>query len=206
MSNLALERALTEIQFTISQCRPDPEMVIARYGAGILGHYQIWTSYTLPWVRDEKARYILTENIRQEMQDNHIQLLSDFIDGSGVTITNDAKNAVKETIAKIYESFSNVTLAGLGGIALLTLLENALIVGIPTLGRCGEALNCDKMAYIRVHNAANKARAEALREALEREYKLGYSVADRTKMDYMIMLGTRLMRTIFRDNTQTATS
>ncbi|MBP6943010.1 MAG: iron-containing redox enzyme family protein [Candidatus Buchananbacteria bacterium] len=151
-----------------------PIDAIARYTLAFAGPFTDLLGKTGPWVRHERARYAISDNLRCEQSEDHVGMLFEFADACGVTFTHEHHRAIAQEMQALRNLMRNVNTAGLSGLTVLTLLENISEVFIPELERAAVALSVANLTYTQVHGVADQEHSNAFTIALEAELGCGY--------------------------------
>ncbi len=162
------------MQGIIESSSSDDATILQRYLLAISGNFTSWMGKTIPWVRHEKARYILTENLRCEIERDHFGLLL------GATLgvkQNLSPMDVKDTylaVRGVHSLFSPVAEAGYVGLHVCWLLEHMSLVFIPDLRARAERLGVSALEYFDVHGEKDIDHERLLHEAILCENGMGY--------------------------------
>lgn len=169
--------------------------LIANYTAAIAINFTDWMGKTLPWVRHELSRLVITDNLRCETVEDHATMLEKFAEHCNATPTAMSYSQVQFGVRLIRGLFHTPYFAGLSGIALMALLENTSRDFIPVLGQVAEELGClpKHQQYISVHGEADIAHSEQFLRALEAEASMGYGDALVVKTLRMVESSTRVL-------------
>ncbi len=142
--------------------RRNRSRLVGRYAAAFAAEFQAWIGATYPFVRSERARFVLAKHIRSEFRNNHIGLLHDFaqqFDASNPRPQD--RDWVSAHLDDVRRLFNNSrSCCGLRGLAALTLLENASRVFIPVLEAAATKSGFDRHDYTRMHGEADEADIE----------------------------------------------
>jgi len=160
------------IRAIVSNSSASPRDVLARYTAAFAVNFTDWIGKTIPWVRHERARFVLIDNLRCEMEDDHIDMLWKFSRSCGAQPDGKDYAWTFNSVAKIRTLFSQASLAGIHGLSLCTLLENVSREFIPDLATRASDLGCANFMYTDAHGEADVKHGEALLVALFEEMKM----------------------------------
>lgn len=148
--------------------------VISRYTAAIAVNFTDWLGKTFPWVRHEKGRFVVMDNLRSESVQDHVGMLLRFAGQCRAWPETVDYIHTDEAVASIRALFAAPVSAGLAGLALCAALENTSEVFIPDLAQRAKTLGCEDLTYTDVHGAADEAHSRAFLEAVEAEQTMGY--------------------------------
>lgn len=173
----------------------DPRRTIGLYTAAVAINFTDWIGKTLPWVRHERARYALTENLRLEQSDDHVGMLLRFAEDANAMPSEEMFARVAQPVAGIRIFLKDVRNAGFVGLTILAILEGTSPIFIPVLEELGRELGVKDLTYTRVHGEADAAHAEDLANALKAELDMGYNTG--FLLDNARDATVRLLRVIF---------
>lgn len=174
-------------------------ILIGRYTAAIAAEFQVWLGATYAFARHEETQYVLKDNIRCEMADNHIGMLHRFAAASKATPTCNDREWVEPVLENIRQMFRDVGSVGLFGTALLATLENTSDIFIPILERAAVFNECTNLTYPNTHGEADAKHSEAFRRAMESERSANYGFDAYGIMALGANYGTDLVLRIFAD-------
>lgn len=163
-----------DVKFAIARCTAKADTVIARYTAAFAVNFTDWIGKTIPWVRHEKARYALIDNLRCESVEDHIEMLYEFSSECGAFPELEHFRHTWSEVNGIRKLFCDPNEAGLLGLTVLTILENTSTIFIPDLAERAKRLGCKVFTYTDKHGEADAEHSTAFREALKAEVKMGY--------------------------------
>ena len=163
----------------------ESNVVIARYTAAVEGNFIAWLGMTYPWLRHERARFVVLDNLRCEMRGNHRGMLLRFAENCDAVPDKDEYKYVSQSVNKVGSLFGQPTLAGLRGLAVLATLEHLSLVFIPELARRAKGCGCTDFTYTQTHGAADVAHSIALIEAVGDEMVMGYVSAETVVIEAM---------------------
>jgi hypothetical protein len=173
-----LDSANTHAREIIAQCRGNSRVVIARYTAAVMGNFTNWLGWSIPSVRNEYARYALTNNLRCELKQDHIGMLHQLAKSCSAVPDQEAYLCIQPELTMIRQLFVDTNTAGLVGTTVCAVLENTSLIFIPDLARLAEQCGCTDFTYTTVHGEADIEHALMLAEALEYEAYMGYGDAE----------------------------
>ncbi len=156
----------------------ESQMVVGRYAAAIAGNFIAWLGMTYPWLRHERARRVVLDNLRCDMGVNRRSVLLRFAKKCGAILGVDEYEHVAYHVGSVFNLLADPSLAGLRGLALLATLERLSLTFIPELARMAEECGCVDFTYIQSHNSASAAHSIALIEAVSDEMVVGYLSAE----------------------------
>lgn len=156
----------------------ESRVVIARYTAAMAGNFIAWLGMTYPWLRHERAMFVVLDNLRCEMGGDHRGMLLRFSDNCGASPIYGDHQYVATKVNLVWTVLSQPTLAGLRGLAILATLEHLSLTFIPELARRAKECGCTNFNYTNTHGAAGVSHSIALIEAVRDEMVMGYISAE----------------------------
>ncbi len=156
----------------------ESQRTIARYTAAIAGNFFAWLAIAGHFVRHERSRFVLLDNLRCEMRSNHRGMLLRFAEKCGALPGKDEYEHVAYHVGSVYNLLAEPSLAGLRGLALIATLEHLSLVFMRELTRMAEESGCTDFTYTQAHGAADVAHSIALIEAVRAEMGEGYQSAE----------------------------
>ncbi len=189
-----IDQAKQDVRRIVESSQGNARGVISLYTAAFAVNFTDWLGKTYPWVRHERSRFALADNIRCESVEDHVGMLLNFARSCRVT---PGFGALDPQLRDIRMLFVNPVDAGLKGLALCTILECTSTVFIPDLERRAQELGCTDFTYTRVHGEADAEHSRAFVEALSSEITMGYENPNHS-IDKALAATIELLRSIYR--------
>ena len=175
-----IEEAMSTVEQIVTESTADSRTVIARYTAAIAVNFTEWMGRTLPWTRHEFTKYVLTDNLRCEITEDHTGMLFRFAENSGIKLESSDYAYTKKEIANIRIMLSNPNSISLSGTALCAVLENTSLVFIPDLAKKARECGCSDFTYTVKHGEADTEHSNLLILALNKESRAGHCSPEAT--------------------------
>ncbi len=173
-----IDQATEDVRQIVERAHVDSMTMIARYAAAFAVNFTDWMGRTILWVRHEKSRYVLADNLRCESVEDHVGMLLQFAELSGALPARVHFATVRREVSEIRHLFRDPLTAGLSGMVLLTVLEVTSEVFIPDLAERARRCGCTNFTYTDVHGSADIAHSLAFTEAVKGEATMGYIDAE----------------------------
>jgi len=173
--------------------------IVRRYTAATAVNFTDWMGKTLPWARHEFAKYALTDNLRCETVENHVDMLLDFSIYCQAFPDEEAHKATDFNVRRIRQLLRNPETAGVVGLTIMALLENTSQDFIPLLEKIGITLGGHNvnLTYTQVHGVADIAHADQFSKALALELTMGYGIEANHDIREARLAVDKLLHSIF---------
>jgi len=168
--------------------------ILGCYAAAIEPNFIPWVAATTISARSLEARYAASENLRDEIEEDHQGMLRDFVTKARAQPTPNHFDEVQIYVQNMRRTFGSMD--GLTNTALLAYLENTSAAFIPYLADLAKARGSTKYTYTDAHGVADIEHAKQFLWALGHEMEAGYSTPNET-IRHATSSGLGFLRGIF---------
>lgn len=166
----ALEKFTHEFEKVKTTHPEEQRKVLARYAVAIQPNFTQWLATTASSVRSNRARKIISQNLYDEISQDHPGMLNRFCGAASVTLSpEDVENSTKDLYYINGDVFDRGYATSVRKVAALSVMENASALFIPTLENYARNLGSTDFEYTQVHGVADIEHAQELVEALNHE-------------------------------------
>jgi uncharacterized protein YdiU (UPF0061 family) len=168
--------------------------IIARYSSVLEGNFIYWMTATLIAVSSEEAREELVENLHEEVQDSHPDMLRRFAIAAHSFPTDADSLAVNEDLTRMRKFLGR--LSPVHSLVAMAFFEGFIQRFMPFLANLAAEMGSSEMEYTNVHGVCDIAHTAGLFRALEVEMSISALEPDSELMEGVSLLRALIERIV----------
>jgi hypothetical protein len=202
-TSVAQKRIEAEINSLMASL-PDPALlsaeerrgIIARYSAVLEGNFIYWMTATYLAVRSPKAKAIITDNLMEEVKDNHPGMLRRFTLAAHAAPSEVDRSLVDGDLQKVREFVGKMSTLEL--VLTMAFFEGMICKFMAYLAELAAKQGSSEMVYTDVHGVCDIAHSQGLFTAYDAEVALVNNAPPVDKLLGGVKILRKLIETIIR--------